>query len=85
MVKAVLKARQTDDINDALVIRDELHRLPSGMMTEVLNQVILRLVQIDPVLCRWFIVDVFLRDADPEGRADVAERINLLMAELRSS
>lgn len=85
VVKAVLKARQTEDINDALVIRDELHRLPSTLMTEVLNQVILRLVQIDPVLCRWFIVDVFLRDADPEGRADVAERINLLMAELRSS
>ena len=85
VVKAVLKTKQTQDLEDALMIRDELHRLPNALMTEVLNQVMLRLVQVDPDLCRWFIVDIFLRDADPEGRADVAERINLLMAELQSS
>jgi hypothetical protein len=34
-------------------------------------------------LCRWFIIDIFLKDADPEGKADVAERINLLLADLR--
>lgn len=84
VVKVVLKASQSQDIDDALIIRDQLQQLPNTMMTEVLNQVILKLVQIDPVLCRWFVVDVFLRDADPEGRADVAERINLLMAELQS-
>ncbi|MBD3884495.1 hypothetical protein IFO70_22390 [Phormidium tenue FACHB-886] len=83
VVNAVLRAKQTE-VEDALIIRDELRRLPNPLMTEVLNQVMLRLVQLDPVLCRWFIVDVFLRDADPEGRADVAERLNLLMAELRS-
>lgn len=85
VVKVVIKAGQSQSVEDALVIRDELHRLPDQMMTEVLNQTILELVQIDPALCRWFIVDVFLRDADPEGRADVAERINLLLMELQSS
>lgn len=85
VVKVVLKAGQVQDIEDALVVRDQLHRLPDALMTEVLNQVILELVQVDPALCRWFVVDVFLRDADPEGRADVAERINMLMAELQSS
>jgi hypothetical protein len=83
VVKVVLKAKQTQNPDEALVIRDELHRLPDQVMTEVLNQVMLELVQIDPTLCRWFIVDVFLRDADPEGRADVAERINVMMAELQ--
>jgi hypothetical protein len=83
VVKVVLKAKQTQNADEALVIRDELHRLPDQVMTEVLNQVMLELVQIDPTLCRWFIVDVFLRDADPEGRADVAERINVMMAELQ--
>lgn len=83
VVNVVLKAKQTQNVDEALVVRDELHRLPDQVMTEVLNQVMLELVQIDPALCRWFIVDVFLRDADPEGRADVAERINLMMAELQ--
>lgn len=83
VIKVALRARQSQDIEDALVIRDQLHQLPSTLMTEVLNQVILRLIQIDPILCRWFVIDVFLRDADPEGRADVAERINLLMADFQ--
>lgn len=84
IIGIVLKAGQSQNTEDALIIRDQLHRLPSTLMTEVLNQVILKLVQVDPVLCRWFVLDVFLRDADPEGRADVAERINLLMAEFQS-
>lgn len=84
IVKAVLKVGQTKDVGEALVIRDELRRLPDELLTEVLNQVILQLVSIDPLICRWFIVEVFLRDAPPEGRADVAERINLLLADLRS-
>lgn len=84
VVKAVLKVGQTRDVEEAIVIRDELHRLPDTLMTEVLNQVILQLVAIDPQLCRWFIIDVFLRDAPAEGRADVAERINILLADLRS-
>lgn len=84
VTSAVLKAHQTQSHEDALRIRDELHRLPDYLMTEVLNDVMLRLVNLDPNLCRWFILDVFLQDADPEGKADVAERINLLMADLRS-
>jgi len=84
VVKAILKVGQTQNLEEAIVIRDELHRLPDQVLTEVLNQVILRLVAIDPLLCRWFIIDVFLRDAPPEGRADVAERINILLADLRS-
>ncbi|HEY9620991.1 MAG TPA: hypothetical protein V6C78_11515, partial [Crinalium sp.] len=84
VVKAILAANQSQDVDDALSIRDELHRLPNHLMTEVLNGVILNLVQVDPEVCRWFILDIFLRDADPEGRADVAERINLLLADLRS-
>lgn len=85
VVKVVVKLGETRNIEDALVIRNQLHRLPNSLMTEVLNQIILQLVQIDPDLCRWFIVDVFLRDADPEGRADVAERINLLLMEFQLS
>lgn len=84
VVKAILKVGQTQDLEEAIVIRDQLRRLPDTLLTEVLNQVILRLVPIDPLLCRWFIIDIFLRDAPPEGRADVAERINILLADLRS-
>ncbi|GAQ00141.1 hypothetical protein [Leptolyngbya sp. NIES-2104] len=84
VVKAILKVGQTHDLEQAFVVRDELRRLPDALLTEVLNQVMLHLVSIDPLLCRWFIIDVFLRDASPEGRADVAERINLLIAGLRS-
>lgn len=85
IVAAVVKVGQAKDLAEALVIRDELRRLPSELLTEVLNQVILHLVAIDPILCRWFIVEVFLQDAAPEGRADVAERINLLMVDLKRS
>jgi hypothetical protein len=85
VVQAVLTASQTQELEDALVIRDELRRLPNDMITEVLNDVMLTLVKIDPLLCRWFILDVFLREADPEGKADVAERLNLLMADIRTS
>lgn len=84
VVKAVLKVGQTQDLEEALVVRDQLQRLPDRLLTEVLNQVMLQLVAIDPLLCRWFIIDVFLRDAPAEGRADVAERINILLADLRS-
>lgn len=84
IVKAVLKVGQTKNFEEALLIRDELRRLPNDLLTEVLNQVILQLVSIDPMLCRWFIVEVFLQDAEPEGRADVAERINILLADLQS-
>ncbi len=84
VVKAVVMASQTQELDDVFVIRDELHRLPDYLMTEVINDVILNLVKIDADLCRWFIVDIFLRDAEPEGKADVAERINLLIADLRS-
>lgn len=84
VVKAVLKVGQTQDLEEAIVVRDQLRRLPDLLLTEVLNQVMLRLVAIDPLLCRWFIIDVFLRDAPAEGRADVAERINILLADLRS-
>jgi hypothetical protein len=84
VAKAVLAANRNKNLEDALSIRDELHRLPNELITEVLNGVILNLVKVDPEVCRWFILDVFLRDADPEGRADVAERINLLLDDLRS-
>jgi hypothetical protein len=84
VVKAVVTIAQTRDMEDARVIRDELRRLPGPLMTEVLNNVILNLVKIDPDLCRWFLLEVFLGEADPEGKADVAERINILMADLRS-
>lgn len=84
VVKAVISAYQTQELENALVIRDELQRLPNALTTEVLNGVILNLVKINPDLCRWFILDVFLCEADPEGRADVAERINLLMADLKA-
>ncbi|HEY9878627.1 MAG TPA: hypothetical protein V6D29_09245 [Leptolyngbyaceae cyanobacterium] len=85
VVQAVVRAEQSQSQEDALLIRDELCRLPDYWMTEVLNDVILGLVKVDPNLCRWFILDVFLQDSDPEGRADVAERINLLLADLQSS
>lgn len=84
VVKAIATAYQTQSLENALVIRDELQRLPPALTTEVINGVILHLVQTDPALCRWFILDVFLCEADPEGRADVAERINLLMADLKT-
>lgn len=84
VVKAVVSAYQTQELENALVIRDELQRLPNALTTEVLNGVILDLVKINPDLCRWFILDVFLCEADPDGRADVAERINLLMADLNT-
>jgi hypothetical protein len=84
VVAAIVKVGQTEDMTEALVIRDQLRRLPDTFLTEVLNQVILQLVPINPELCRWFIIEVFLRDAPAEGRADVAERINLLLADLRS-
>lgn len=84
VVKAVLLARQTQELDNALVIRDELKRLPDYLLTEVLNGVMLKLVKIDPDLCRWFVLDIFLYDADPEGKADVAERINLLLADLQA-
>lgn len=84
VVKAVVAANNTQEMDCILSIRDELQRLPDGLVTEVLNDVMLKLVEIDPALCRWFILDVYLLEADPEGKADVAERINLLMADLRS-
>jgi len=82
--KAVIAAGQTQQLEDALVIRNELRRLPDDMVTEVLNGVILNLVSTQPELCRWFILDVFLGEASQEGRADVAERLNLLIADLQS-
>jgi hypothetical protein len=84
VVEAVLIASQTQELENALVIRDELLRLPDYLITEVLNGVILKLVKIDPVLCRWFILDIFLENAASEGKADVAERINLLIADIQS-
>lgn len=84
VVKAVFLAWQSQELEQALVLRDELRRLPSDLLTEVLNGVMLNLVKVEPVLCRWFVIEVFLHDADPEGKADVAERINLLLADLRS-
>lgn len=85
VVRAVVRAERSHSHEDALLIRDELHRLPDYLMTDVLNDVILELVKIEPSLCRWFILDVFLQDSDPEGKADVAERINLLLADLQST
>lgn len=84
VVEAVLIASKTQEIKNALVIRDELRRLPSHLVTEVLNGVILKLLKINPTLCRWFILDIFLQDAEAEGKADVAERINLLIADIQS-
>jgi hypothetical protein len=84
VVKAIVQAGETQSLDNALVIRDEIQRLPNSLVTEVLNGVILRLITIDPDLCRWFILDAFLREAPDEGKADVAERINLLLADLRS-
>lgn len=85
VVKAAIMASQTQRLEDGLAIRNELNRLPEHLVTEILNGVILNLLQRDPALCRWFILDVFLHNADPEGKADVAERINLLLADLQSS
>lgn len=84
VVKAVMTVSQTRSVDEALVIRDELRRLPDELTTEILNRVMLALVKIDPDVCRWFILDVFLHNADPEGKADVAERLNLLFADLQS-
>lgn len=83
VVKAVVMANQTQELDDLLMIRDELRRLPDYLTCEVINDVILNLVKIDSDLCRWFIMDIFLRDAEAEGKADVAERINLLIADLQ--
>ena len=82
VVKAAIAANQTQNLEDALSIRDQLNLLPDSLKTDVLNGVILNLVKIDPLLCRWFIIDIFLRDANPEGKADVAERINMLIADM---
>lgn len=85
IVNAVIAAHQSENLEDALMIREQLHRLPDYLITEILNATMLQLVRIDPNLCRWFILDIFLRDANPEGKADVAERINLLLADLQST
>ena len=82
LLKQLLSVGRTQKLEDALTIRDELNRLPNSLVTEVVNDVILHLLRIDPNLCRWFILDIFLRDANPDGKADVAERINLLIANL---
>lgn len=84
VVKAVVAVSQTQDLEAVLAIRDQLRRLPDYLLTDVINDIIWSLVKIDPILCRWFILDIFLREADPEGKADVAEQINLLIADLRS-
>lgn len=84
VVKAVMTVSQTRSVEEALIIRDELRRLPDELTTEILNQVMLALVKVDPDVCRWFILEVFLHNADPEGKADVAERLNLLFADLQS-
>lgn len=84
VVKSAIAAHKSQNLEDALAIRDELQRLPRTWMTEVINGVMLELVRIDPILCRWFVLDVFLYDADPEGKADVAERINLMLADLKA-
>lgn len=83
--QAIVKVGSTQNLEDALLIRDEIRRLPDHLVTEILNQIILRLVVVDPDLCRWFVIDVFLYNADPEAKADIAERINLLLMDLRSS
>lgn len=84
VVNSAIAAYQVQD-PESFVIRDELHRLPAPVMTEVINGVMIKLLQINPDICRWFILDVFLRDADPEGKADVAERINIMMANLQGN
>lgn len=84
VAEAVVVASQTQKLENALAIRDELRRLPEYLVTEVLNNVILKLLKIDPNLCRWFVLDIFLHDAELEGKADVAERINLLIADVQS-
>lgn len=84
VVNSAIAAYQAQD-PEAFVIRDELHRLPAPVMTEVINGVMIKLLQVNPDICRWFILDVFLRDADPEGKADVAERINIMMANLQAN
>jgi hypothetical protein len=84
VVKAAIAAHQTQNLEDALSIRDELNRLPDSLKTDVINGVILTLINLDPNVCRWFLIDIFLRDANPEGKADVAERINMLIADLQS-
>ncbi len=84
VAEAVVVASQTQNLENALAIRDELRRLPEYLVTEVLNSVILKLLKIDPNLCRWFVLDIFLHDAESEGKADVAERINLLIADVQS-
>jgi hypothetical protein len=84
VVQAVTKVGEDRDLESALFVRDEIRRLPDALVTEILNQLILRLIFVDPLLCRWFVLDVFLHDADPAAKADVAERINVLIADLRS-
>lgn len=84
VVRAILVAHQAQELDKALLIRDELNRLPSSLVTEVLNGVILHLVKVDPALCRWFVLDVFLYEADPEGKASVAEQFNLMVADLQA-
>ena len=59
---------------------DELEIELSHLVEAVVEGVILNLLKIDPILCRWFILDIFLQDAESEG-TDVAQRINLLIAE----
>lgn len=81
--KAVMRVGNSQNLEEGLLIRDEIRRLPDHLVTEILNQIILRLVLIDPELCRWFVIDVFLHNSDPEAKADVAERINVLIADLR--
>ncbi len=82
--QAVIRVGSTQNLQDAIVIRNEIRRLPNSLVTEVLNQIILRLVLVNPEICRWFVLDVFLRDVDLEAKADVAERINILLADLQS-
>ncbi len=50
VVEAVVMASQTQEIEIALVIRDEIRLLPSYLVTEVLKGVILKLVKINPIL-----------------------------------
>jgi hypothetical protein len=83
-VQAVTKVGESRNLENALVIRDQIRRRPDELVAEILNQLILRLIFINPLLCRWFVLDVFLHDADLEAKADVAERVNILMADLRS-
>lgn len=85
VLNAIARVGETHDMERALMIRDEIRRLPDDLVTEILNQVILRLVLMNPDLCRWFLLEVFLHDAVPEAKADVAERINLLLADLQTA